>query len=144
MGKQSSLTLHGPLYWHLTFCSLMLRLCTCAGFVSWCKSPENTDIFYIFRVIFLASHLTWRLALNFSQSSCSINIDDWRTQTMGTSLSAHPCTCPRAYWSLERRPADRLVGDPLGLLFLGEFRKFLLPASLVVHPFHCNTSRGKL
>lgn len=85
--------------------------------------PGNTDIFYIFRVIFLASHLTWHLALNFSQSRCSINIDDWRTQTVGTSLSAHPCTCPRAYWLWGRRPADRLVGDLLGLLFLGEFRK---------------------
>lgn len=72
----------------MTFvCSLVLYLCTRAIFLSWLKTLENIDsIFCIFIVIFLASHLTRHLALNFSQSRCSVNINDWRIHAVSKSL----------------------------------------------------------
>ena len=92
-------------------CSLVLHLCTCAIFLFWLKMLENLDsIFCIFVVIYLASHLTGHLALNFSQSRCSVNIDHWRSHTVSKSLlQLTYVLVPIAYWSLTNHLCNGVV-----------------------------------
>lgn len=138
----------------LVICLLVFCSCTCEIFFSWFKISENIDnILCTFTVIFLTPHLTWFLALNFSQSRCSINI---RTQAISKSCSSLSISLSHRHvdlwppdllgkWLKDHRSADGLVRNLLDLLlFQEEFWKSSSPLLPCNSPLSSNTAHGKL
>ena len=125
----------------LVICMLVFCSCTCEIFFSWFKISENIDnILSTFTVIFLTPRLTWLLALNFSQSRCSINI---RTQAMSKSCSSLSISLSHGHvdlwppdlfgrWLKDHRSADGLVRNLLDLLLFQEkfWKSFFSPPPL--------------